>query len=122
VHRVQPLGDHIEEKKWMVETLRGEVLKILWTVRSHRSVRRLRVNVFSTFRHFGVRHFRNPDDKELGHFALKTPKSRNVTCPWSRDVVPEEATILEFNISAFQGPGDRRTKNRLQPESRNCEF
>jgi hypothetical protein len=57
------------------------------------------------FRHFGVRHFGNPDDKELGHFALKTPKSRNATCPWSRVVVTEEATISEFDISAFQGLG-----------------
>jgi hypothetical protein len=37
-------------------------------------------------------------------------------------VVMEEVAILEFIILAFQGPGDRRTKNRLQSESRNHEF
>jgi hypothetical protein len=40
---------------------------------------------------FGVRHFGNSEDKEPGHFALKTPKSRNATCLWSRVVVMEEA-------------------------------
>jgi hypothetical protein len=48
------------------------------------------------FRHFRVRHFGNLDDKELGHFALKTPKSPNATCPWSKVVVPEEAAISAF--------------------------
>jgi hypothetical protein len=53
------------------------------------------------FHHFRVQHFGNHDDKELEHFALKTPKSRNATCPWSRDVVTEEPTILKFDILAF---------------------
>jgi hypothetical protein len=66
---------HEKEMKPMVETLRGEVPKIPWIVGSHKSMRRLRLNVFSAFRRFGVRHFGNPDDKELGHFALKTLKS-----------------------------------------------
>jgi hypothetical protein len=45
---------------------------------------------------FRVRHFRNPDDKELGHFALKTLKSQNMTRSWNRVVVTEEATISAF--------------------------
>jgi hypothetical protein len=63
----------------------------------------------SAFRHFRVRHFGNPDDKELGHFALKTPKSRNTTCPWSRVVVTEEAAIsgVHFGIS-----GSGRSKDQ----------
>jgi hypothetical protein len=59
------------------------------------------------FQNFGVRHFGNPDDKELGHFALKTPKSRNATCPWSKVVVPEEAAILAFRyfrVREIEGP------------------
>jgi hypothetical protein len=37
-------------------------------------------------------------------------------------VFTEEVAILEFIILAFQGLGDRRTKNRLQLESQNREF
>jgi hypothetical protein len=71
------------------------------------------MNFFMEFQHFGVQHFRNLDDKELGHFTLKTLKSRNMVCPWSRVVVMEEETISEFNILTFQGLGDRRAKNHL---------
>jgi hypothetical protein len=84
--------------------LHGEVPKIPWTVGSHRSMRRLRLNVFLAFRCFGVRHFCNPDEEDLGHFALKIPKSRNVTWLWSRDVAPEEvaiSTFRHFNISGY---------------------
>jgi hypothetical protein len=48
-------------------------------------------------RHFGVRLFGNPEDMEPGYFALKTPKSQNVTYLWSR------TAVIDFGISAFQG-------------------
>jgi hypothetical protein len=69
---------------------------------------------FSAFRHFRVRHFRNPDDKELGHFALKTLKSRNTTCLWSRVVVPEEAAISafwHFGVWEIEGPRTIYSRN-----------
>jgi hypothetical protein len=34
-----------------------------------------RRGVARSFQHFGVRHFGNLDDKRLGHFTVKTPKS-----------------------------------------------
>jgi hypothetical protein len=43
------------------------------------------------FRHIGVRHTKNLDDKELGHLALKIPKLRNAMC-----------LGVSFRILAFQ--------------------
>jgi hypothetical protein len=40
--------------------------------------------IISAFQHFRVQHFNNPDEKEPGNFALKTLKSKNATCSWSR--------------------------------------
>jgi hypothetical protein len=109
--------------KQMVEMHRGEVPKILWTIESHRSVRRLRLNIFLEFRRFEVQHFKNLDDEELGNFSLKTQNLRNATCLWSRVVALEEATISTFQH--FGISGSRRSKDQNPSAARimrNREF
>jgi hypothetical protein len=54
--------------------------------------------IILAFQRFGVRYFRNTDDKRSGHFTVKTPKSQNATCLWSRT-----STFRLFKVWKVEG-------------------
>ena len=78
------------------------------------------------FRHFGVFHFGNSNDKEPRPFALKVPKSQNTACLWSgilafrlsgaREV--EEAVTFESRVSNSRFVKSRRGKEEIPEKLR----
>jgi hypothetical protein len=72
----------------------------------------------SAFQSFGVRHFRNPEDKEPGHFELKTPEvtKHDVSLEWGCG-----HTFRHFGVRLF-GTSDDKESGILvlkPPKSRN---
>jgi hypothetical protein len=67
---------------------------------------------------FRVRHFRNPEDKESGHFELKTPEvaKRNVSLEWGCG-----HTFHHFGVWLFDTSDDKELGILVlkPPKSRN---
>jgi hypothetical protein len=60
----------------------------------------------SFIEYFKVRHFKNPEDKELGPFALEIPKSQNATHLWRR----KRPRISTFQHFGFQRVEESETR------------